>query len=104
MALESKKHLIVKHELQDKHNRVYLDINVGDNVKTCTPKKIYPNRSIGTPHPHQLRRLFPVCKTALSAVYCSSYLSVCLTKKNPQCYIDREKPSQLMATGVAMLL
>ena len=55
-------------------------------------------------HPprHKFIRLSPVCITALSAVYCSSYLSVCVTAKNSQSY--REKASQFMMTGVPSLL
>ena len=50
---------------------------------------------------HILKCLSSVCITALSAAYCSSYLSVCITAKNLHCYTDKEKASQFMTTGVA---
>ena len=50
-----------------------------------------------SPPRYQLRRLFPVCITALSAVYCSSCLYNCQEPILKHSYTDRE----MMTTGCA---
>ena len=50
------------------------------------------------PHRRQLRRLFPVCITALSAVYCS--IAVCLYNCQEPNSTDREKTSHLWLKNI----
>ena len=71
-------HLLVT---EPTHNSSY-NITIGVQLWMLYPKKIYPYRSIGTSRRHQLRQLFPVCITALSAVLYILYTAVAVCQYN----------------------